>query len=670
MAVPPEQTSVEWVCKRYPNRVSKLLAALDLGRKGLERVKDAVEKKDFPAACEALLDYYRKSDSGAWLRKEPPKSGKGTDPTCEKILKDTFTFYTVTAKVPRRKTGGLQWAYRGPENDTEWAWALNRHSHLKSLLDAYLKTGNIAYARCIDEHIRDWVTSNPYPGKKNSTAQWRSLETTYRIRRSWPDVFYGLQEVEAFTPAARILILSALPDHAHYLRNFHAGGGNWKTSEMMGLVRIAAAWPEFAEAGAWGKYADKRVLEGMKLLYPDGVQKELTSHYHWVVLGTHESYAKLLRNSGRKVPAEYARRLEGMWNYLAYAMRPDGHGPLNNDSNRDYNREKVLAAAKVYKRPDWTFIATNGLKGKKPKGQPSVVFDWAGQLIMRSGWDADAHWAFFDVGPWGTAHRHNDKLHLSVVAYGRDLLVDGGRYTYKSYGGPKGSWRGYFIGSASHNVILIDGHGQNPGQREARKPLKKDSYAIEPAFDYARGVFDKGFKGIKGKTVHTRAVLYVRGKFWVVVDRITTDKPRDIEALWHYHPACTVAIEDDSVTSTDAGKGNLRIVPVSDLPWKVQIVKGREKPDIQGWYSEKYGIKAPNPTAIYSAKIEKSATFAWVLVPAKGAVPQAKSGIVSESNGVIRISVSLPRAKPVIVTVPLKEGKPGVEPSKANATDR
>ncbi|MCK4625302.1 MAG: heparinase II/III-family protein, partial [Phycisphaerae bacterium] len=297
---------------------------------------------------------------------------------------------------------------------------------------------------------------------------------------------------------------------------------------------------------------------------------------------------------------------------------------------------------------------------KKPKGQPSVVFPWAGQMIMRSGWDADAHWAFFDVGPWGTAHYHSDKLHLSVAAFGRDLLVDSGRYTYV-YVGPQRAWHLYFRYSASHNVILIDGHGQNPDQREVSKPMKKDSFAVEAAFDFARGTFEKGYMEVKGQAVHTRAVLYVRGKFWVVVDRITTDRPRDIEALWHYHPACAVEIEDGSVTSTDAGKGNLRIVPVSPLPWKVQIVKGREKPSIQGWYSVRYNVKEPSPTAVYSAKIEKSATFAWILVPAKGTVPKAKAEIISEKDGIIRVGVSLPGAKPVIVTIPLKEGKPGIE---------
>ena len=141
-----------------------------------------------------------------------------------------------------------------------------------------------------------------------------------------------------------------------------------------------------------------------------------------------------------------------MTNYLAYILRPDGHLPLNNDSDRLDDRSNVLWHARDYNRPDWIWIVTNGREGEEPKGLPSVVFPWAGQVVMRSGWDADAHWAFFDVGPLGMSHYHYDKLHLSVAAYGRDLLVDAGRYTYTG-----GKWMDYFMGSASHNVILVDG---------------------------------------------------------------------------------------------------------------------------------------------------------------------------------------------------------------------
>jgi len=642
-----EVGSIEGVCRSCPERVVKLFQCLDLGRRELGAVKAAVDGKDWPAACRALLAYYREGKTAGWLRRPVAKPGTATDPTAEAILNDTITCYRLTAKVPRRPGGGLDWAYNGPNGDREWGWGLNRHSHLSALLSAYRKTGNLAYVRCIDRHVRDWVTSNPYPAKRSSTPQWRGLETFFRVVR-WAEVFFELQEVDALSPAARVLILSSIPDHADYLRRFHAGGGNWITMEMYGLATAAVVWPEFKDAGSWLDYTWKRMLPEMnRQVYPDGAQKELTSSYHHVTLRSFERFADVLAHSGRDTPSAFKQGLERMYNYMACTIRPDGHGPLNNDSDLSDNRSRVVSAAKAYKRSDWTYIATHGKQGTRPEGLPSVVFPYAGQVIMRSGWDADAHWAFFDVGPLGIGHWHHDKLHLSVAAFGRDLLVDSGRYTYKG-----GAFRGHFVGSASHNVILIDGKGQKTGARAVSKAMS-GNYAVTPGFDFARGTFDEGFRNLDGSATHTRAVLYVRGKYVVVVDRIATDRPRTVQPLWHFHPDCAVVVAGSTVATTDAGKGNLRIAPVSDLTWGVELIKGRTKPSIQGWYSRCYNLKCPSPTAVYTTKITGPATFAWVLVPAKGTVPTARAEMTDADADVVGLQVEFPGAKPDRLGVPM-----------------
>jgi hypothetical protein len=615
----------------------------------LETVKTAVAAEDLPLACSALLEYYRTSDTAPWLRSDPPKPGTGRVPEADAILEDTFTLYTITAKVPRRANGGLDWTYNGPNDDREWGWGLNRQQWGRTLIRAYQSTGNPIYIEGFDRFIRDWITSNPYPGKANNTPQWRGLETYMRMVGSWSTGFYALQETPEFTPATRILMLSSIPDHAHYARNFHAGGGNWITMELYGLATVAVCWPEFSESDAWFEYAMNRLLPEMsEQVYPDGVQKELTSHYHRVAVHNFYRFAVLAERVGRDVPEDYRSGIERMVNYLAYSMRPSGYGPLNNDSNLDHTRPEILHGAQRLERADWLYIATNGREGEKPDGTPSVVFPWAGQVIMRSGWDLDAHWAFFDVGPLGIGHWHYDKLHLSISAYGRDLLVDGGRYTYK--GGP---WRNYFVGSASHNVILMDGHGQTRYERQVSEPMT-GNYAVTPDYDYARGTYDGGYPGVEGAATHTRAVVYVRGDYWIVVDRVTTDRPRTIRTLWHFHPDCVVELDTASVASVDEGKGNVRVTPVSDLPWRVELVTGRGEPNIQGWWSHEYNKKEPAVCAVYTAALATDATFAWAIIPGKGPVPPLGTASLEWTGpDAVQVRLQFP-GKPVeTVDVPL-----------------
>jgi hypothetical protein len=239
------------------------------------------------------------------------------------------------------------------------------------------------------------------------------------------------------------------------------------------------------------------------------------------------------------------------------------------------------------------------------------------------------------MGPWGSGHQHNDKLHLSIAAYGRDLLVDAGRFAYTGEVARK--FRPYARGSAGHNVILIDGKGQNPGPTHAREPLGKDTYKTANDFDYASNSFDS-FRDVEGKAKHMRSVFYVRGEFWVVVDRIITNRPREIAAMWHWHPSCRVE-RDGSMVKTANKKGNLAVVPVSDQEFKIEFVKGQEEPEIQGWYSSEYNIFEPNITSFYRTETSGNTTLVWLLVPSEKKMPKLDAGIISEDDGGVTVEV-------------------------------
>lgn len=708
-----EITTVDDVWRVYPERLRILFGALELSRPGLEAVRTAVQAGDTAAAGEALVAYYRQSDSGHWLRSSSSSEPQGeVDLTAaRRLVGDTVSFGVAPTRVPRRRDGGLNWSYLGPENDKEFGYSLNGLTYLPTLLDAWRATDQPVYAETFDRLIRDWTIHNPLPAKGDSIymvkdtpgelgwrdldeVRWRDLEAGQRLGESWPHVFYGFQQAEAFTPAARLLMLASIPEQATYVKNNHKVGHNWTTMEMNGLSLVGLAFPEFTAADTWANYAlDVMLKELSRQVYPDGVQTELSTKTHRVALTRFRAVAENFRVAGRSVPAAYVRRLEDMHGYLAFSMRPDGYQPLNNDTDRRSVRERVLVAADTYDRPDWRFVATNGASGERPEGRSSQVFPWAGIHVMRSGWDEEAHWAFFDTGPFGTGHQHADKLHLSIAAYGRDLLVDGGRYTHQNYWSfdPWATWRGYFRSTHSHNTLLIDGHGQyngergdGPGDEEteevmqylvAEEPMKEGvAFVNTETFDYARGRVGFDFSSIEGRADHTRAVVYVRNRFWVVVDRVETDRPRRVEALWHYAPHCTVELADGqggpSAVSTDVEKGNLRIVPAvsgpgeAELTWAVRIVKGQEEPHYQGWYSAEYGVKGPAPTVVYRAdEIEGPATFVWVLVPAKGAVPAVKAEVTGRSGDAVRVHVEKEGAEPVVVTVPLGPGPgaPSVE---------
>jgi len=192
--------TVKDICDVYPDRMKALMNSINLDLKGLEKVKAAYGKGNLQSACQSLLDYYNKGTTAKYLRKELPSVTSKRNPEADSILNNIFTFYDIPGKVPVKADGHIDWTWKGRDNDIEWAWALNRHFHIRTLLSAYFETGNREYAIAIDKHIKDWIISSlPYPGVKSTTEMWRGLEVSFRAK-AWAQVFYNLNKSKDLPP--------------------------------------------------------------------------------------------------------------------------------------------------------------------------------------------------------------------------------------------------------------------------------------------------------------------------------------------------------------------------------------------------------------------------------------------------------------------------------------
>jgi hypothetical protein len=680
-----EVRSAEDFVRAYPEHARRLLNSLDLDRPDLAEVKEAWDRKgaeeatralmqeessagkdaDLPditregnevvEACRALLEYYRESDQISWLRDPSAKRSEKLVRRADEILEDIYRGFGEKGKMPRRPDGHLDWSHEGPQGDRQFKLRVNRHSHLRTLLRAYLATGEECYVRRLDTDLRDWLTA-----ADGRVIPWGTvhLEPALRLPR-WARIFYGLQQDEHFRPATRLLMLAAIPAHAEHLLD-NPGGGNWVSMTQYGALTCGVCWPEFERGEAWREGAISRLEENAKgTVYPDGAQKELTAHYHMVTLSRYARAFELLHRAGREFPDAFANTISRMWNYIAYALRPDATRPLNNDSDLGPNRRHVKEAASRHGRPDWLYVVSNGRQGERPDGPPSRCFPWAGQLVSRSGWDAEAHWSFFDIGPSGYGgHRHLDFGHISVTAFGRDLLVDSGRFAYQGSLARRFR-RPYAMHTRGHNTILIEGQAQGTEPAVVSEPLEEGTHwKVTEDFDFARGNWTD-YEGIEGRLRHRRSLLYLRGEGWIVVDRVETDRPRTIQPLWHFHPDCGVE-ETDGVVQTTNDQGNLSITPLGTVEWEVELIEGREEPHPQGWYSAEYGRHEPAPCAQYTGRIEETATFAWLLWPAEGAVhpPQAALGDVQEDSATVVLTG--PGEEPRTFRIPVTDGEMGL----------
>ena len=604
-----------------------LLACLDADFPGLEKIIAARDAGDITSGLSLLADFVRARREPADFGQRAPRNPRANTSRARKVLEHQFT----VVGIPHTFGADIDWGFNpttAPDSryarDHEWTWQLNRHSAWVALAEAYQATGDERFAGEFDAQFTDWVRECPVPaGTANQRpySKWRTIEAGIRMSWTWPSIFTIFRKSPSVRDETVLSMVKSMVEHGRYLRR-HPTTGNWLTMEMNGLYHAGALLPYVEESENWREFASSRLLAELDTqVYPDGAQIELTPGYHNVALRSFLGPVDTAAAYGYALPAGYLNKLERMFAYNMWVMRPDRDAPRWNDSWH-VNVPGVLGKgfALLPHRKDFQWIVTNGEKGETPD-HTSHLFPYAGQVVMRSGWDRDALFLGFEAGPFGYGHQHEDKLGIVIFAYGRSLLVEGGSYAYDA-----SKWRRYVLSSYAHNVVLVDGLGQ------VRRGLPRNNYVNKTPvdldfrsneqYDYARGEYDQGFGNRQDRLAsHTREVLFLKQeRLFLVRDRLASldGKPHSYEALYHLETnELNVDDEKGIVETQDQGVANLRIVPFSEKNIATRIVKGQETPVVQGWMPKGHGIRGvrPIPTVIYECRSERPVTLLVALQP-------------------------------------------------------
>eukprot|EP00730_Choanoeca_flexa_P014728 TRINITY_DN6544_c0_g1_i1.p1 TRINITY_DN6544_c0_g1~~TRINITY_DN6544_c0_g1_i1.p1 ORF type:complete len:682 (+),score=152.90 TRINITY_DN6544_c0_g1_i1:1116-3161(+) len=592
----------------------------------IKAIKDTFAQGQWQQAAEDLIAYYRNGQQGFWFRNssQPTPSSRMAGGDADRALNNNYSVYTETAVIPSGPDGSLDWSFQGPLNDPEFKYHINRHEYVNTIHDAWRATGNDIYLQLYGSLLCDWVYHVPEPSKPTPHGLWRTLDSGNRMVRSWVPSYFRFISAPNLTTNMQMKLLWLLNEHGDFLSKYsYQGYPNWQSSQWAGLGSIAATIPEFNNAGQWFDATVAGIRSDIvNNTYPDGMENEQSVHYHLAALINFDIVANLSKFTNRSVDPAIASRLEKMFGYIVYSMDPTGVGPLNSDSDWVNNSAMALSAAHRFDRPDWLYVATNGREGTKPSGTLSTIYPWSGQLIMRSGYDINAWWSWFDLGAWSSSgHGHFDKLHLSIRGNQEQYLVDSGRFAYSGEVGQE-FHANYGQHTRGHNVMLIDEQNQDQEPRVATEPLRAGcNYSL--GSDGNQGDWGFGsivFPSAKGHVMHSRGLLHVAGKAWVVVDRVDTDRTRNVKSLWHTHPnVSTSKIGDDMylINGTNGGLVMMAFQP-QQSSWQLNnasLVRGRTHPTIQGWYSRGYSVFTQSTCIEHDYTLPSSDVLGWLIIP-------------------------------------------------------
>jgi len=538
-----------------------------------------------------------------------------------------------------RHWSAIDYLNTGVAGDKKVIWELNRHAHFVLLGRAYALTGDGRYARAFARQLESWLDANP-AGRGINWAS--SLEVSLRsISWLWAlQLFAWAPELE---PPLLERAIGALWQHGRHIEAYlstYFSPNTHLTGEALGLLYLGRCLP-VRDASRWASRGQSILLESLgRQVRSDGVYFEQSLHYHHYTVEFY-THAWLLGDAASR--AAIGARLPALLDVLLYTQRPDGRTPLIGDDDggrlfgdpADENdfRGALSTGAALLGRPDYKFGAGRlaeetvwllGADGAaafdaleaRPPADASRAFTAGGYYVMRDGWSSTSNYLLIDCGPHGSlsgGHAHADALSIEVSVGGRPAIVDPGTFTYTG----SRSERDRYRGTAAHNTLVVDGLSSSqpdgPFSWKSWAACRAGRWASHPRFDYFDGEHD-GYGGVEPGLRQRRSVLFIKGEYWLLWDRVPgTERAHAYALRYQLAPGVTASAERDTarfvVPVNDSDEVAGAIAALGPGAWSVE----------PGAVASCYGRAVPAPALVYAWHGAGAQDVLTLILPLAGA---------------------------------------------------
>lgn len=575
-----------------PERVPGLAAALEENNQAaaIEAVFAACRQdREIPAQTSSSPNHLRLADA---------------------LLENKFTFYGEEHQLPE----DIDWNHN--PGTAHWGHDLNRFGYLNTLTQAYVATRDSRYSRKAVELILDWIAKceleKCFVGTK---YVWGSYLNNAIHCAGWSRCLDVMIPAGQITPDELLRVLKSLHDQLAYLEIVTSGhAGNWPTIGCEGMLQSLAAYPVFRDTDRFVEYCVGTMSTQIHdQILPDGVQDELTPHYHRVVVNNVISVIESLNKLDHPVNPELRETLRTMVRYVQQTCVPDGSKQVAFNDSDPGTPGEILPRLQQAGLAD--LITPDAELGPDFKPYAGVAF------LRQKPTEGDLYLAF-DAGPYGRAHQHEDKLGFWLFAYGRNLIVDPGRHLYDY---SEKSFIRYLRSTKAHSTIRVNNQDQNSSAHRdlyiAKEPIDLGWQHTDDEIR-AMGSYDLGYGPDNATDVtHRREIVFVQSRFWIVFDTVTGNGEHTLESRFQFAPGQLVASGNRAYTRfSDA---NLLLVAASSTPFaQFEVQKGETDPR-SGWYSDSYGKIEPAPALAAIATTALPWRCAVLLFPYRGTEPPA-----------------------------------------------
>lgn len=364
--------------------------------------------------------------------------------------------------------------------DARTNWELNRHFQFALLAKNYYHTQEQQYLEELTRLLEDWCESNPYL----IGISWTSVMEVAIRAINWMLMLTYLKEADNTSQQLLDSISRGILNMLDFVDRHQSRFSSANNHLLVESTALALGGYMFGY-DKWKDNAIKTMTEELPhQTTPDGVNKEMSLHYHAFVLEAYSLTAHCILNNGDSLPPSWLDDMERMSEFICHSMYDETHVMAFGDDDEgkiidlqggrfsyyDYVLQLCsMATGKRFSRFDKTNETVNCLFSQsaisKVAQQPlydthaGKCFEQGGYTFLRSQ-DGEVLIGI-DHAPLGfgsiAAHGHADALSFQLMVDGVSMFTDPGTYIYHCDLHARDGFRK----TVNHNTVSIQGSDQS-----------------------------------------------------------------------------------------------------------------------------------------------------------------------------------------------------------------
>jgi hypothetical protein len=505
---------------------------------------------------------------------------------------------------------------------------LSRSHHLLKLGIAYYITRDERYSKCCINNIENWINDNPLMFSIN----WGCTMDVAIRAVNWIWTLRLMIDSMLLTNEFLKKVLISLYEHGWYIyRNPEKepfNNHNHYLGDLSGQIILGELFKDMKESQKWLHKGKKELFREIRIqILPSGMSYERSTFYNRLVLELILIPVLILAKNYHEIPSDIWYRLEKMFEFIMYSLKPDGTSPIIGDQDNgrllplgveSMNNFRYLLSlgGLLFDRADFKYNGEGlniyclllGGEGTIDRWNKipdfssdleSKAFSDSGLYIMRRGknyllFNATGKGMYPELGS-GT-HTHSDLFSFELFTHNKSFLTDPGSYVYTS----DADQRMLFRSTKMHNTLTIDGESQNNICREVLWDFSRDAipevlkWETNNNLDIITAVHN-GYTRLPEPVMHERTIIFDKiNEKWVIKDTITGEGQHTFAWFFHFD----AGIDFDIVGNTAKTKCEDNKNIVLAFEQKPGLTLRKEK----SFVSKSYGTKSNSFVLVASIK--------------------------------------------------------------------